>query len=289
MKFCNELDLKEVDTLAAGQRCVWCQAPADQLCQSGLIFCGVECRAESLNHGFRNTYLAALDTEARITTFSCGRFQIPIRNWPWIACDRLALYHRRHELLESMLSAGLSKKSMIVMAAASCGMLVATFCVDDVRERRIVTETAANAVVRLLHHCSDVHDRENEHDKATESTMFIVAGVVKSGRNAWRLHADSVVFMQFKRPTDDALAVRAIADSTELELVRNASDGRLDVCNASVHSESDDFYLDTTRIAADTLLQEAGGELPADSSLRLARSGKEIHMGRNLFTTRRVV
>ena len=227
--FCNDIDVCEKDTLTAGQRCAWCQALADQLCQSGLIFCGGECRAESLKWGFRYTYLAALESEARITTFSCGRFQISIRNWPWIACGRLALYRRRHELLETMLSAGLSKKSMIVMAAAACGMLVATFCVDDVRERRIVTETAANAVVRLLHHCSDVHDRENEHDKATESTMFIVAGVVKSGRNAWRLHADSVVFMQFKRPADDALAVRAIADSTELDLVRNASDGGIRV------------------------------------------------------------
>jgi len=177
---------------------------------------------------------------------------------------------------------------MIVMAAAACGMLVATFCVDDVQERRIVTETAMKAVVGLIHQCSEVYDSENAHDKTAQSAMFITAGVVKGGRNSWRLHADSVVLLQFKRPADDALAVRAIADSTELVLVRNASGGRLDVCNACAQ-ESDDFYINTTQIASDTLLQEVGGELPADSSLRLARSGKEIHMGRNLFTTRRVV
>ena len=104
---------------------------------------------------------------------------------------------------------------MIVMAAASCGMLAATFCVDDVRERRIVTETAMKAVVGLIHQCSEVYDIENAHDRTAQSALFITAGVVKGGRNSWRLHTDSVVLLQFKRPADDALAVRAIADSTE--------------------------------------------------------------------------
>ena len=287
VKFCNEMDLKEKDTLNAGQRCAWCQAPADQLCQSGLIFCGVECRAESLKHGFKFTYLAALKAPDRITTFSCGRFEVPLRNAPWVVCDRYALYHRRDELFEKMLSAGFSTKSMLVLTASSSALLVCSFAVDDVRERKIVTETAMHRMVSLLHltGLEMLHDEEKELEKRTDEAMlFAVLGMVKAGRGEWRVHADSIVLRRKKHDEMDAL--QAESASTEYAARRNVIDGRFDVDIRTVQP-SLDYFVHTGKIARDLLIEDAGGEVPPGT--RLGYRGKEPRVGRCLFESRRVV
>ena len=285
--FCNEIDVCEKDTLTAGQRCAWCQAPADQLCQSGLIFCGGECRDESLKHGFKYTYIAALKAPERITTFSCGRFEVPLRNAPWTVCDRYALYHRRDELFEKMLSAGFSTKSMLILTASSAALLVCSFAVEDVRERRIVTDTAMQRIVSLMHAAGleMLHDEEKELESRTDQAMlFAVLGVVKAGRGEWRVHADSIVMRRKKHEEMDAL--QAESASTEYAARRNTIDGRFDIDIHTVQP-SLDYFVHTARIARDLLIEDAGGEVPPGT--RLGYRGKEPRVGRCLFESRRVV
>ena len=288
VKFSNEIDICEKDTRTALQRCAWCQEPAQLECQTGLVFCNAECRGESLKFGYRYTYLAALEAQSRITTFSCGKYIVPVRNVPWLICDRLSLYRRRHELLATILSAGIAKRSMLVLAAAATGMLIASYCVDDVRERCDATHAAINAVVGLMHRCGDAYDRDGEagrklHDQVGHSLLFIVAGVVKGARSL-RLHADSSVLLQYKVPDADGFAVKAIAESTELNLSRNSKDGRLDPDIKTVQP-NEDYFLDTTGIAQSILLQESGDDLPPESRFRI--KGERPHKGRCLFLSRR--
>ena len=186
-----------------------------------------------------------------------------------------------------MLSAGISVKTMVVVTASSAALLASTFAIDDIRERRIVTDTAMQRTVSLMHAAGleMLHDEEKELENRTDQAMlFAVLGVVKAGRGEWRVHADSIVMRRKKHEEMDAL--QAESASTEYAARRNAIDGRFDVDIHTVRP-SLDYFVHTGKIARDLLIEDAGGEVPPGT--RLGFRGQEPRVGRCLFESRRVV
>lgn len=156
------------------------------------MFCQSACRDASVEFGFVHIYKAALKSRDAITSCSVGRFEIPVRVWPWTYCDRYALYHRRDELFEKLLSAGISVKTMVVVTASSAALLASAFAIDDIRERRIVTDTAMQRTVSLMHAAGLelLEDGESEvKTKTDEAMLFAVIGKARASSRGATLAA----------------------------------------------------------------------------------------------------
>ena len=287
-KYDNTLCYTEVDTREAPFLCVWCREAATIRCACGMVYCSQRCQEASDQFGHQRVCNAIVGSELPLHAISVDRFEIPARFLPWIEHLRPELLHiRRWELVERLVSAGMSKRTMAIAVAMEHGLAFASFAVDDLSERDALTEVTMRGLVRVIHASALAFAKEPRamamEKKYGSAMLVLIMGVVKGlRRGTWNLHVDTVLMRQHAGVS----AVDVCANASEATMEVGALN-RLDP-DMSTMRTVDDYFVDSRKLAKSILLEEHVGEVTGGARVKSTDADK-VHTGRNLFRTRRVV